>query len=215
MSAIVGNPNLAPETIDTWEEQLAYSDETKRLAVTYFHSAYSNLIARDTTQVPPTYENLGGQDVQGIELEARAKFGRRFQFVGSTTWQENHNQDDVYNVTLVPNWMVKGGVVYKTESGLEIGVFDSYFSAPASVTVINPGAAIVNPVPGDYHLLSVNVRRDLSRYLGWRHRTFEAQFLVQNVLGEPIWDPEFSRYQINSVRAEAGRTFYGGFTLTY
>jgi outer membrane receptor for ferrienterochelin and colicins len=215
VAAIVGNPYLEPETIDTWEEQLAYSDETKRLAVTYFHSGYAKLIARDTSVIPPTYENIGSRVVQGIELEARAKLGRRFQFVGSTTWQENHNQDDVYNGTLVPNWMVKGGVVYKTQSDWEIGIFDSYFSVPASVTIINPGAAIVNPIPGDCHLLSVNARRDLSRYFGWKAQTIEAQFLVQNVLGKEIWDPEFSRYKINSVPAEAGRTFYGGFTLTH
>ncbi|MBN1911106.1 MAG: TonB-dependent receptor [Pirellulales bacterium] len=215
VAAIVGNPGLEPETIDTWETQLAYRDETKRIAVTYFTSNYCNLIARDTTQVPPTYENQGRRGVQGIELEARATFGRRLQFVGSTTWQENHNDQGVYNVTLIPNWMAKCGVVYKTPRGFEIGIFDSYFSAPASVTVINPGAAIVNPIPGDYHLLSINTRFDLSRRLGWRRRTCEAQFLIQNVLGEEIWGPEFSRYQINSVPAQAGRTFYGGFTLAY
>ncbi|MBN2296000.1 MAG: TonB-dependent receptor [Pirellulales bacterium] len=215
VAAIRGNPNLEPETIDTWETQLAYNDETKRLAVTYFHSGYSNLISRDATQVPPTYANLGGQQVQGVELEARARLSQRFRFVGSTTWQENHNSKGVYNATLVPNWMVKTGLVYETQSHLKIGVFNSYFSAPASVTVINPGAAIVNPVPGDCNLLSVNASFDLSRYLGWRHQTFEAQFLIQNVLGEEVWYPEFSRYRINSVPAGAGRTFYGGFTLAY
>ncbi|MBN1589536.1 MAG: TonB-dependent receptor [Pirellulales bacterium] len=214
VSAIVGNPDLEPETIDTFETQLSYSDETKRLALTYFHSGYANMIARDNTTAVPTYENLGGQVIQGIELEARAKLNQRLQFVGSTTWQENH-KNGVYNATLVPNWMVKCGIVYETQSHLKIGIFDSYFSAPESVTVVNPAAAIVNPVPGECHLLSLNTRFDVGRHLGWRRQTLEAQFLIQNLLNEEVWDPEFSRYRINSVPAGAGRTFYGGFTLAY
>lgn len=217
VSAIVGNPNLAPETIDTFETQLAYRDKKKRLAVTYFHNGYASMISRDNTNIPPTYENLGGQTIQGIELEARAKLNRRLQFIGSTTWQKNHHNNDqgVYAAMLVPNWMVKCGVVYETRSYLKIGVFNSYFSAPGSVTLINPAAAIVNPVPSDYSLLSINTRFDLGKYLGWRHRNCEAQFLIQNALGENVWDHEFSRYRINSVPGGPGRTFYGGLSLAY
>ena len=215
VSSIVGNPNLTPETIDTLDVQLAYNDEAKRLAATYFRSNYSDLVARDQLQVPPTYENYGTLEVQGVELEARAKCGKRLQLIGSTSWQDNMNDDGVADATHVPNWMIKFGGIYDTCSGLKIGVFDSYFSQPSSVTLINPGAVIVNPIPDEYHLLSINLRQDLSRFLGWRCRTLEGQFLIQNALDEEIWHPEFSRRHINSVPAQAGRTFYGGFTLTY
>jgi outer membrane receptor for ferrienterochelin and colicins len=111
--------------------------------------------------------------------------------------------------------MAKYGFIYETMGGLTVGVFDAYFSAPHSVADINPAAAIVNPVPDAYHLLSVNMRYDLSRYLDRPCHSCEVQFLVQNALDEEIWHPEFSRRRINSVPAQAGRTFYGGFTWAY
>jgi hypothetical protein len=80
---------------------------------------------------------------------------------------------------------------------------------------MNPGTAIVNPVPDECHLLSFNFRLDLSRYLHRPCHTFEIQFLIQNLLDEEAWHPEFSRRQIDSVPAGPGRTLYGGFTLAY
>ncbi len=214
VAAIVGNPDLAPETIDTFDGQLAYSQENMRLAATYFHSDYSDLVARDTTQTPPRYENLGTLEVQGVELEGRLK-ATRLQFVGSATWQENVNNAGVNDATHVPNWMVKAGPIYETPWGLTASVFDSYFSAPGSVADINPAAAIVNPVPDDYHLMSFNSRLNLGQLMNQRSGPFEVQFLIQNLLDEDIWHPEFSRRRINSVKAQAGRTFYGGISMQF
>jgi outer membrane receptor for ferrienterochelin and colicins len=214
VSAIIGNPNLAPETIDTYDIQLAYSNDNARVAATYFSSRYSDMISRDRTHFPPTYGNLGELDVQGMELEARTKIGPRLPILGSATWQENESSDGVFDTTHVPNWMANVGVLYESKSGLTLGVFDSYFSAPPSVANTDPGVSIVNPIPSACHLLTFNSRLDLSRYLHRPSRTFEVQFMIQNLLDEEVWHPEFSRRVINSVPAEPGRTFYGGFTLS-
>lgn len=215
VAAIIGNPDLQPETIDTFDAQLAYNNENMRLAATYFLSNYRDTVGRDGTHSPPTYENLSQLKVQGIELEGRIRPSSCLQFIGSATWQENRTDQGVYNTTFVPNWMVKFGVAYETECGLKLGLFDSWFSEPGSVLNVNPGAAIVNPVPDDYHLLSLNTRLDLGRFMNLRSTSCEAQFLIQNLLDEEVWSPEFSRKNINSVRAQAGRTFYGGVSFSY
>ncbi|QDU54109.1 TonB-dependent receptor plug domain-containing protein [Aeoliella mucimassa] len=174
---LAGNPNLAPETIDTYEIQFVRSNEHSRLAGTYFLSQYESIIARDTSGIPITYENTGGLEVQGVELESSVKASSCWQLVGSVTWQQNISDEGVANTTLVPNWMAKVGVAY--DNGLVgFGLFDSYFSAPASVTIINPAADIVNPIPTEYHSMSLNTRVDLGRLCGYRSDVVEWQFLM-------------------------------------
>ncbi|TWT78508.1 Colicin I receptor precursor [Posidoniimonas polymericola] len=213
-TVFVGNPNLAPETIDTYEAQLVRTTEGSRLACTYFHSIYSDMVARDGSLSPPTYGNLGSLEIQGVELESAVKCTESLRFVSGVTWQQNIDDAGVADTTHAPNWMAKLGVAY--DNGLvAMGLFDSYFSAPGSVTVVNPGALIVNPIPTEYHSLSLNTRLDMGRLFGGRADVVEWQLLVQNLLDEDIYHPEFSRRRINSLRAYGGRTFYSGITINY
>ena len=46
-------------------------------------------------------------------------------------------------------------------------------------------------------------------------RPVSLQFLVQNLLNERIYHPEFARRNINSLPGDPGRTFYGGVSLEY
>jgi len=116
----------------------------------------------------------------------------------------------------VPNWMAKIGAAYNSEDGWTVGVFDTFYGAPSSVTVVNPAALIVNPDPEECHLISLNATVDLDRFLHWHAgRAVNLQFLVQNLLNESIYHPEFSRRNINSLPGGPGRTFYGGVSLEY
>jgi outer membrane receptor for ferrienterochelin and colicins len=67
---LVGNENLMPETVTTYDAQLFYHDERTYAAVTYFHSAFDRQILFDTnTSDPMTYMNGGEQTFEGIEFE--------------------------------------------------------------------------------------------------------------------------------------------------
>jgi hypothetical protein len=64
--------------------------------------------------------------------------------------------------------------------------------------------------------LSLDVRYDLSRCLGLGDGTkAEIEFLVQNLLDDDVNHPEFSRRVINTLPADGGRSFYGGFAVEY
>ena len=214
-----GNPNLRPETVQTFEAQLAYHTDTFRFATTWFQSDYFDLIGRDVSVVPITYENGGRMQFQGVEFENQWRISEQLRWLGSVTYQDNV-RDGVHNTTHMPNWMAKMGAAYSTCNGWSVGLFDTFYGTPSSVAVVNPGAAIVNPVPKAYHLMSLNVTLDLDK---WRNastrirsgRSTRIQFLVQNLLDEPIHQPEFGRRNINSIPAGAGRTFYGGLHMDY
>jgi len=209
-----GNPDLAPETVQTFDLQFAYHTDDYRFATTFFHSDYFDMITR-VGAFPQTYENVGTMAFRGVELENEWKLSKRTRWLGSVTYQDNV-RDGVHNTTLVPNWMAKMGLSYRPGNGWNVAVFDSFFGKPASVTLTNPAAQIVNPVPQSYHLVSLNATLDLDRALHWHSgRSMQLQFLIQNLLNEPIDQPEFVSRVINSIPGGPGRTFYGGFTMAY
>ncbi|NQT40804.1 MAG: TonB-dependent receptor [Planctomycetes bacterium] len=211
---VMGNPDLTPETVQTFDVQLAYHTDRFRLAATYFHSDYFDLITR-VGAVPATYENAGTMKFDGVELENEWRISEQLRWLGSVTYQDNV-RDGVHDTTHVPNWMAKMGLAYHTCNGWMVGVFDTYYGTPSPVTVVNPAALIVNPVPSAYHLLSLNATLDLNRFFHWHTgRSMKLQFLVQNLLDERIDHPEFARRTINSLPAGPGRTVYGGFTMDY
>jgi outer membrane receptor for ferrienterochelin and colicins len=206
---LIGNPDLSPETMQTFDAQLSYHTEEFRLALTGFHSDFRDIVTR--VGVPQTYENLGAMKFDGVELENDWKLSECWRCLGSMTYQTNE-RDGVSNTTNVPNWMLKGGIDYHTYDGWNVGLFDVYYSRPA----VNPTALDVNPDPQAYHLVSLNTTLDLDRRLHWRvGHSLRLQFLVQNLLNEPINQVEFEREVINTLPAGPGRTYYGGLTMEY
>jgi outer membrane receptor for ferrienterochelin and colicins len=205
---LFGNPNLIPETIQTFDAQLAYRTDDFRFAATYFHSDYFDIVTR--VGFPQTYVNLGMMEFDGIELENDWTITDRLRVLGSTTYQENV-RDGVENTTSVPNWMAKMGVAYYNR-GLTLGLFDTFFGDQ-----IVPATAIpLNANPDAYHLMSLNTTLDLDKRLNWRtNRKMQVQFMIQNLLDEEIHHVEFERELINSLPAGAGRTYYGGLTFAY
>ena len=206
-----GNPNLTPETIQTFDVQLAYHTEDFRLAATWFHSDFFGVVTRVGT-LPQSYVNQGCIEYDGFELENDWALSDRWRWVGSMTYQENV-RDGVENTTSVPNWMAKMGIAYDNkDNGLRIGLFDTFYGRPT----VPATATDVNPAPREYHLVSLNTTLDFNRFLNYdRIHSLRGQFLIQNLFDEPINQIEFERELLNSLPAGAGRTYYGGFVVEF
>jgi len=207
---LFGNPDLVPETIQTFDVQLAYQTEDFRLAATYFHSDYFDIITR--VGFPQTYVNQGQMTFDGVELENDWELSSCWRTVSSLTYQDNV-RDGVHNTTGVPNWMAKLGIAYHDDSsGWTTGLFDTFFGD----STVPATAVPLNVDPGAYHLVSLNTTLDLNRRLKLNTcRSMQLQFLIQNLLDADINHVEFERELINSFPAGPGRTFYGGFTMAY
>ena len=208
---LAGNPNLLPETIQTFDLQLAYSVEHFRLAATAFQSDFFDVVTR-VGATPQSFVNQGRIEYQGLELENDWKLTDRLTWGGSVTYQEN-KRGGVHNTTYVPNWMAKMGLAYENRcSGLSIGLFDTFFGPQA----VSSSAAIVNPNPQAHHLLSLNTTLDVNRFLRRCSKSSaRMQFFVQNLLDERVDHVEFERELVNTLPAGAGRTFYGGLQFDY
>lgn len=208
--AVVGNPALTPELIQTYDGQLAYNTDEFRLAATYFHSDLFDIVTR-TSGFPVSVVNGGSMTFDGVELENDWNLSSRWRTLSSMTYQTN-KRDGVSNTTTAPNWMAKMGLAYHDEQGLTMGLFDSFFGDQT----VPPTAAIVNPDPVAYHLVSLNTTLDLGRRLGWNTgRSTRLQFLIENLFDEGINHVEFERERLNSLPAGPGRTYYGGVTVAF
>jgi outer membrane cobalamin receptor len=220
---LYGNPALKPEKVRTLEGQVYFQKPSYEFSASYFRSRQRNTVQR----VPyldgaARYDNLGSLTTQGVELEGKVLPVQAVTLSGSLAYQSNVNNEGEKNTTTVPNLMAKGGIAYAAPCGFSVGVFDSYFSKPADVinsqTELPPNKQRlpVNPVPQAYHWLSLNLSLDVNKLLRLeRMPRLSLHGYGENLLGEKVYHPEFSRRTVNSLPARGGRAFYGGLTVGF
>lgn len=92
--ASIGNPDLDPEEMTTYEVSLGYSPlKGPQLTATGFYNKFTDKIDLVATSIPGMleFQNTGDATIYGIELEARYKF-RSLEVYGNYIW--NHPEDD-------------------------------------------------------------------------------------------------------------------------
>ena len=72
---IMGNPDLAPEKIKTYEASVGYTySERFRIELNYFHNDIDDLIVRGPSTSPASYANLGEAKSDGLEAVLSGKY---------------------------------------------------------------------------------------------------------------------------------------------
>ncbi|GAM10786.1 vitamin B12 transporter BtuB [Geobacter sp. OR-1] len=88
-----GNPNLKAERIATWEGSVAVRfSRALNLDFNYFYSAIDDLIVRDGSVTPTSFNNAGKAVTQGIEMGLNGAF-ELLQWKTTYAWQDP--RDDV------------------------------------------------------------------------------------------------------------------------
>ena len=213
MVVLIGNKELEPEKIVTYDAQLFYHDEKTYAAATYFNSEIENLIIRGDYPTPPpprTFTNGGKQKFQGIELELKRFLTPNWHILGSFMHQESKQTSDI-NPSVTPDDMFKFGTGYTWEWG-SAGLFYTFFSKPPRLGT----EVVVNPEPDAINLLSLNVQIDPSKWLDIPKGRTTLTFKVENLFDEDIYVPEFQRAgNPNSLPYGPGRTFYCGLKMRF
>jgi outer membrane receptor for ferrienterochelin and colicins len=210
LPVLVGNQDLKPETVMTYDAQLFYNDDKTYTAITYFKSTIDQLIVRDTSVNPASFKNGGEQTFNGVEFEVKHFLTPNWHVLGSFMHQES-DEDDEINPSTVPDEMLKVGTGYTWKWG-SAGLFYIFYSKPHSLDT----EMVVNPEPDKLHLASLNVRIDPSQWLSCEKERILLTFKVENIFNEKIDVPEFNRNgQPNSLPDGPGITFYGGLTINF
>ena len=210
-----GNPDLKPETIETFEAQLFYHSNKLTTSLTIFNSRQKNLITR-VNNPAPTFANLDEAEFEGIEFELKNPVSKRLYFTGSATYQRNENQNGVENFTLMPNFMAKYGISYESLRGMSFSIFDTYIGNGKDNNRLNPARLEVNPDADAYHLLSANMIFYIDRLRGREGKTNTTlRIYATNLLDEDINLPEFSRRNINTLPHAGGRAFFAEVSIEF
>ena len=217
---IQGNSALEPETVHTFDAQLFYHHQRHQASLTYFYNRQQALIDRLSLvpgEVKQAFFNKGELTLQGIELEGKTMPTNQWYLTGSLSYQKNENDVGIKDYTLVPNWLFKLGVSYQfPESGLVLGLFDTYVSQAPDANVRNSKRVLVNPVPQAYHLVTFNLEYPLGKLagLGEKHNLVLNAY-VYNLLDEAIYAPEINSFHVNSVLTKSERASYIGIKLKF
>ncbi len=207
---LVGNKNLEPETITTYDVQLFYHDEKTYTAVTYFQSTIDKLIIYDASVTPMSYMNGGQQKFDGVEFEVKRFLTPHWHIIGSFMHQENET-DAGLNPSVVPENMAKLGTAYIWDEG-SVSIFYSHLGTPPSIS----SPLVVNPETEALNLVSLNVRIDISRWMGLDKGRSILTLRAENLLDEEIYVPTFAYIgSPNSFPYGPGITFYGGLTVNF
>jgi outer membrane receptor protein involved in Fe transport len=205
---IVGNPNLQPEKVGTFN--LGFGVQRNRLEAEadYFNSQQSDTIV-SVTGTPSRYENLGSIAFNGAELEGKYYLNKSFFFQGSLLYQTNQSDLGKSNVTPIPNTSFKIGGSYESRRGITVGLFE------VSDGPISGYAGAVNPLQGWHNNLNGNFRYDLSRYLSFGSEHGVAVVAhVNNLTDHGIWLPGWGFNSIDTVPYQQGRVIYAGLQVT-
>ncbi|MDF2176863.1 TonB-dependent receptor [Aliiglaciecola sp. CAU 1673] len=188
---VIGNPNLEPETIETWDLQLGYQRKDVFSAITLFHSKTDDLITRAAApRQTASYFNLGSQTFKGFEWENiwnLADSGLRLE--GSWSYQQNSQAGmDGDNISNMPRHLFKAGINYQWDHNLSLGVH--YLLATAWSEP--EGATARNPSPGQLDNLRAQLTYSVNEHLQW-------WISVENALDQLWWQPETTRRQVNTL----------------
>jgi outer membrane receptor protein involved in Fe transport len=182
-------------------------------SITWFRNEQEDLISRNATNpINVFFENKGGLDIEGIELESRFVFNENWYFTGSYSYQFNEDSQGIENFTLQPNSITKLGLGYTTKNW-SIGIFDSYFDHFHDNVILNASRNKINPPAEAYHHLSINASLTLPGFYG-----VKLNLYMDNLLDEDVYlpaQPGSPYFAQNTLPAQSGRFFMLGITIPF
>ena len=208
-----GNPDLLPEEISTTDVQVYYGNDRVNAGATLFDSRQSNVIVE--TEFSELIHNFNRFRTRGIELEARVRPVKNVELTSAVTYQKlNNDTHRIFDSTAVPvpGFMGKFGISYRTDSGLTIGLRDSYFGTPKESSNIDDEdpantTQYVNPTARSFHNVTLNVAQRLGRWTPYVY--------ANNLLNERIYYAEYTSVNVNSIPGRPGRSVSFGMSVGF
>jgi len=201
---IVGNPNLVPEKVGTFDLGAGFQRGRFQGGVDYFHSKQTDSIIAVSGK-PIHYVNLGELTFNGAELEGKYYFRRDLFVQGSMLYQTNVDGNGVTNVTPIPNLGFKAGVSYEDTHGLSASLF------LVSDGAITGYSNAVNPLQGAHNVLNGGLRYDLGKVLHLSDRNSLALVAhANNLTNHAVWLPSWGFTSVDTIPVEQGLVVYGG-----
>lgn len=204
-----GNPALRPETVNTSDLVFSYQRPGLESSLALFRSEQVDLITRErAADNVIDFINRDELTLQGVEWQWQQQFHAQGWWEVGYSFQEGRLGDGAPSPELVPDHLLKVGVIWQWGEVWQIGLFDTYASEAGDVQQLNPDRLAVNPAAKAHHLVTAQVSADVSRLLGFSDVAVELRLYGYNLLDEAIHHPEFVGRRVNTLPARPGRSVY-------
>jgi len=217
---IRGNPELESETVDTFELEGFYHNNSTFLSLALYHSKQKNLISRqfNETDLITEYQNVHQRVFYGSELTFSHAFTDAIKIDGSASYQRNKetSDKDIHDITTLPRFSAKLGISYSDDHH-RFALWDNYVGNYRNNKVLSSSFQQNNPAATDYHYLTAHYSwRSAALSNSARIKDFEFKVYVQNLLDETIRQNSLSSSTLlNTYPSETSRAFYLSFTLGF
>lgn len=211
-----GNPDLKPEEVTSIDFGVNYQASKFQIGVNYFRNDQTNIIrsSRLPSDTRSVYRNLGEITFEGIELEGKYYILSNLFFTGSALYQENVNDQDVWNTTMVSNFGAKAGLSYEWSKGLTISLFDIYQGELGEL--YKPVATTVSPAAGSYNILNLYAAVDMFKMFNWSKKHSASVYVqADNILDTEVWVPSAGTTAPTTYPFNLGRSVYFGIKASF
>lgn len=189
--AQVGNPDLDPEKIQTYEMSVDYQfNENLSWNITYFYNDIKDTIGLSGTD----FANLGKTKVDGVEVEFKTRFSMRNYGYLNYTYQEARDGDT--------GAKLPGVATQKGNLGVNLGITE-YLNINSNLLVVGPKPRGISDTRGE---LSGYEVVDLSMILSNFYKGAEIRASIYNFFDETYADPDNTGAITNDFPRE-GRSF--------
>ncbi|MBF0383560.1 MAG: TonB-dependent receptor [Magnetococcales bacterium] len=110
---ISGNPDINPETIDTYELGYIYRAKDSVGRITLFHSKLRDMIQVDGNS--GTYVNFLGADLSGFELEIEHTINSNFKVDGNISYLDSKDKSTGRDIVGSANWLANAALLFQPQ----------------------------------------------------------------------------------------------------
>ncbi len=215
---LLGDKNLKPELITTFDAQLNYTENQFYVSATYYHSVTEDAIGRAIVDGTNTFVNQEGEvTFDGLELEGRWNMSPAWKLQGSYNYQINEDDTGQKDVMPAARTMAKMGISYQSVRGYQIGFWNSYFGKASKLEDLEGNNTnVVNPPADAFNLLSINVQGNVGQLFNstaWQK--VEFSLFANNLLDETVYYPEMGRKRVNTYPQSHGRAIYASINARF
>ena len=186
---VVGNPDLKPEKIKTYEAALAWRHGSFFAAdINYFYSTIDDLIAWDTATTPAMNANIGKAETEGVEMGIHGAYGVDLEWRLTYAWQDPRDAHTKRRLPYVPSNRASAGVNYAPVKYLNLHG-DVLWTGRRARSETDSRPAMPSYTTVD---VAVTVKNFF--------RTLEIQATVRNLFDQRYKDPDTSGGNMNLLR---------------
>jgi outer membrane receptor for ferrienterochelin and colicin len=176
---VLGNPDLDPETIETFEMGIAYFPNEYQLAFNIFYFEAEDIISFVTDPVIVTArvpQNVGKQSGQGVEFDFIKDFNHKVKLNFNLSFQQLEDELTGNDKGRAPGWKAFASIDWSLSDPWQLYLDINHIADRSRDTGDLRGD------PEDYTLLNANLR-----YRTGNHWAFELQ--ARNLLDEEAVEP--------------------------